>query len=876
MRDNINISPSLKLFESYKNFIGGLNTEQSNDVLKDSETTILQNVDMHSKGSMRRREAYVISTNTSGAGPLQNVFETNTGTGAQGVFKYKLSTNSIFAIVAHNGKLYSTTIAGLSSYDTFFEEIKTSAGLSWTFQNYAMIDAVQYNDKMYVVTGNRIGVLTFDPFVTARFTVADLQATTINQYQATYAGYNLFDPSNDITNIFYSTISPDPDQFSIGVAAKGVIDKKANTAPDYKFCSHNNAVGPTTYTYAPSGFTTLSGYSQIIIGVQMTKNAVATVAFEKYTGTTWVSVIPDSGAVASTSAQGTFVFTIPSTGFTNFRVTVSITSGYVTVRAQPKFLLRNPAAGDTVRFSATWDAYVLSGGGPSSHQPANYQYKWEVKKTETQDYPTTPAVGYTAGAIKEYFDLTFDGFGNYDIRVTLKDTHASSETVPAIITPFVVYPEATKLSSNTSTLSEQIKKCTRCIVHWNRLILYYGDIDITSQVSKPNRMYISELDDFGYFPYSGFIDLVTDAAQPITSIVRHRNQLILFTPSSIYSMTGRSPSDYAIALINDRIGCDMPFTPATVENDILFANRDGIYRLRPSTYILDNFNVIPISDTINSQFLADTVNYSGSEVYGLYYNEHYHIFQMMNGAATVGQRPYVTVYKYNSQMRTWATDTIQTIKDNEGGFDFVRTGMMGAFTHLGRLICLFGTYLSTGSPSYIPKYRSVVAQTYPNINVYKDMFDHVYTMLVRTKFFDFSASFNIKKLKRLYLLTKTNEGTTAGNVQNIDLAVTVEADGSAVLDPEVGTVQNVFGTAVWTMTLVPNFHFYYGIEIGAPPVGNWLMADPTYGMIGTQPIAEAKSLIRGKCLRVRLTVNHTQAVPCEIVAAGFEFRLKKP
>ena len=873
MRDNINIDPSLKLFESYRNFTGGLNTEQSNETLKESESTILENVDLLSRGSIRKREPHkLVYANTFG-GTVAGVTNANQ-MGGQGIFKFVRGQSTI-AIMAHSGKLYgsalSSDVAGSGIYPSGGVHDISADNSNWTFQTDNPIDAVQYNDTMYIVTGTRIGVLTYDASKASKFNLVDLVSSQINEYQATYVGYNLFDPSNDITNVFKDKISPNTNNFTVNIAQQGVIDTSYNAARNFIFLNNATTTGASSYL-------DVSGFTGVILNVKFNNSPSAFVNFQKSNdAVTWTSVSPDGSVATATNVQGTFTFTIGGS-YSYFRVSVSgSVGGYITAYTQPKFLLRPPVAGDIVRFVANWDSDVVA------HSSLPYSFKFEIKKFEDNDYPATAFQPYS---VIPYADIPMDGYGEFDIRVTMQHTGggggATKTSNPAILTPLTVHPQGTKIALSTASFADAIKSCTRCIVHWNRLILYHGlSAPVNPASAVVNRIFISELDDFGYFPMYNYVDILSDATQAVTSIVRQRNQLVIFTPTQIYSMTGKSPLDYNLALINDSIGCANGWTPTVIDNDIYFAARDGVYVLRPSAYILNNFNVANISINIANTYLEKLplFTYFGTGVIGFYFNDHYYL---ANRYVTATSVPFVKFLKFCVPTRAWSIDYVDVTNSTT---QFAGTcGMTGVFVDGKRL---FMQYTRSGrsiddvsAPVY---YASTIAVTFTNITTqytdptslgygyrrsYADLYGTSYTMKLRSKFYDFNAAFNRKKLKRIYLLVKNNEGTAANQVEDINLYVTVEADGAEVLDPNYGSVQIIGGVATWVVSSTPNFLFEVGVQMGEWDIG--------IDVIGTIPIQANYLNIRGKCRRTRLTIEHTDPVPCEVVAAGFQFRLKKP
>jgi hypothetical protein len=146
--------------------------------------------------------------------------------------------------------------------------------------------------------------------------------------------------------------------------------------------------------------------------------------------------------------------------------------------------------------------------------------------------------------------------------------------------------------------------------------------------------------------------------------------------------------------------------------------------------------------------------------------------------------------------------------------------------------------------------------------VYNDC-GEIYEMNIETKSLDLSASFNHKKLKRLYILGR--HYATA----NVSFTVTVYADSAKVLDPSTGeAVIDSDGYTTYQVTTAPNVNFYAGSTFGS-----WLVGNSPFGDVN---VSADKKSIQGKCTRVKIIYSHSQDGPCEIFGFGLEFKLKKP
>lgn len=155
MRQSINVNPGLKEFEAYMDFSGGLNTETSNERLGDNEFIQMQNVDLNTRGSVKKRTGRSIVTTTGmpTTAPTQGMF-----------FFYRENEPKPDFIFAVNGRLYAKkhnsnivsqlTITGLKNPST--------GAATTTFQTTRDIEAAQYYDQLYVATGYDLVKVTYN------------------------------------------------------------------------------------------------------------------------------------------------------------------------------------------------------------------------------------------------------------------------------------------------------------------------------------------------------------------------------------------------------------------------------------------------------------------------------------------------------------------------------------------------------------------------------------------------------------------------------------------------------------------------------------------------------------------------------------------
>jgi len=118
----------------------------------------------------------------------------------------------------------------------------------------------------------------------------------------------------------------------------------------------------------------------------------------------------------------------------------------------------------------------------------------------------------------------------------------------------------------------------------------------TAFYSKGNNIFFTApftVDDFDVANGAGSINVGTD----VTGLVVFRDQLIVFTTSSIKRLTGNTSADFQMSPITDRIGCINGDTIQEVGGDIIYLAPDGI-RLLSATDRIGDFALDVASDKI--------------------------------------------------------------------------------------------------------------------------------------------------------------------------------------------------------------------------------------------------------------------------------------
>lgn len=431
-------------------------------------------------------------------------------------------------------------------------------------------------------------------------------------------------------------------------------------------------------------------------------------------------------------------------------------------------------------------------------------YKWEYKKASETTW--TQGRDWTTGSAGKTWAFNVSATGNYDVRVSARDTATPATVVQYVLSDYTVQPVADKPPLSVSG----IQQCRKILLHWDRLIMA-GD-DTTA--------YISDLENPRYFPVTNTINFDTGKQEPITAIVRFQDMLVFFTKTTIQTLVGKSVESYARYLIHDGIGCSAGWTAKVVGNVVVFKAQEGFHRLKPNPYRLETMNVDRIDQPVQNEIPSTPDN---DNACALVYDSQYWVCF-----------PFEKVlYRYYYEQGIWVKDTsdalniIQFLQYGETVYNLTKNGVL--VKHDNSVYTDFGT---------------------------------TYNLVIESKFYDLSASFNYKKLKRLYILGRHYAQHKVGYF------VTVQADSSVVLTPETGqAVVGGDGYVTWQASENANFEYGTGTTFGS-----WIMGESPWGDIA---LSVQKASVRGKCRRVKLRIEFRDDNPAEIFGFGFEFKLKK-
>jgi hypothetical protein len=461
----------------------------------------------------------------------------------------------------------------------------------------------------------------------------------------------------------------------------------------------------------------------------------------------------------------------------------------------------------SVNKATTMTAYINKPAGVTA-----VDYKWEYKKSQEVTWTLgRDWTKETGGNNAKSWAFTPDTSTNWDVRVTIRDDANQATTVAYALTGWMVN-QTTDNKANTPPPSGGIQHCTRIMLYWDRLIMWGDD-------QNPYQIYISDLTNPTYFPTTNTISFDTGKLEPITTIVRFRDILVIFTKSTIQTLTGHTPENFARAIIHDGIGCVAGKTAVVAGGVVLFLSAEGIMQLKPNQFILEVLNVNRIDIPIKSEIAA---------------------INSTDASAMLYDSQYWLCFPSSKQMfRMYYENNNVWVRDVSSKLNISKFLVYGA-----------DVFELTSDGTLYKQDKTLFADD-----------GEAFVMSAEGKFLDLGATFNYKKLKRIYVLGKHQTTDT-------NLAIYITADSNVVVTPDTGAATTANGFTTWTVTTTPNFHFYAGTALGTWMLGNTPLGDPK--------ISVQKASVMGKCRRVKVKITHSEAVPCEIFGFGLEFRAKKP
>lgn len=843
MRQNIGYNPAQKLFESYLNFSGGLNSEVSNERLAENEFPVFENIDLRGRGSAKRRY---------GRSEPVKTYPYNVATSkAQGMFAYyRQGQSGPDFIYAVSGRLYlqrngSLTITALP--------ISADGTSDFLFQSTLPVEAVQYRENLFVATGTKLCEVNYDT-ATNVFSAKVVVPYKPTGQEVIFIGTNALaaNPSTwikntegsttTVTSIVPSQAQSTPNQ---SVRFSAYVEKPSNLALNYVWSYRKTGAG--SYNTIKSSDDSFSDITFNDVGKYDIKVDVSAKSYVVRANALWSGVRAGAtqglttGVTDGIESNKPAVYVTASSNqnsttdliYYDFPTPFDLSRGtsiewWWTNYAQPT--ISGFVSGDVVlKFftQGNLSTPVLSLNNRGGQSGRGSGGGWQ-KETTTYN----PAISGLNNIVRMSIQINATIGSNYvpssngtispdnnafmvDKITMLNNSNGSSFALEGDNAYEVVGVVDPAKSNETYSA---IQTCRTIRLHWDRLIL-------ANDNKYPSQMYISDLNNPRYVPTGGRIDFSLDRAEGISGITRYRDNLVVFTKSTTNFLVGTSPEDYRKVLVHDQIGCVAPRSVQVVGNDVFFLSNDGVYRLRPNSYTLDMLNVQRIDSKIQTE-MHQYIGESGA------------CAVVADGQYWLNIPSANLIYRLYTETGSWVKDT--SLEQPTAPLKFSQ------FFNLGEIVY----NLSSNGRVYMH-----------DESVYTDVGD-VFIMRVESKMLDQSASFNFKKLKKLHVLAKLYRDRTT------DFYVKVLADAQVSLTPEIGTAVVEDGYAVWKVHTEPNVIMSSGSKMTL----SWTLNE---SLIGDVQIQDHKTAIRGKCKRTRIQFNHKEPYLCELFGFGFEFKMKK-
>lgn len=343
-------------------------------------------------------------------------------------------------------------------------------------------------------------------------------------------------------------------------------------------------------------------------------------------------------------------------------------------------------------------------------------------------------VWFTAdGTAKDYY-LPYKDLDATPVTATVNGVESIAFTVDSVlgIVKFTTAPAKPVTGLNNVKI-----KCYKADADTQNSILtcrhatvFGGDTELSVVVGgpskQPNAYFWSgthSVVDPTYFPFDYYNFAGSDASEYITGFGRQQDMLVIFKEGSIGKARSVietiSDKDYLslpYTLINDRIGCDLPYTIQLVMNNLVFCNTEsGPHMLMDTTNAGEN-NVEKIGRNINGTdkrpgLLADVREVSASAVsscddgqrYWIVANDHAYIWDYDISQFRGAEEKLSWFYFTNIQARAW-------IK----GIDRILYG-----TPTGRMVRFIPEYIDFGLP--IKRRFKFATQFFDTYEVFKDV-----------------------------------------------------------------------------------------------------------------------------------------------------------
>lgn len=325
------------------------------------------------------------------------------------------------------------------------------------------------------------------------------------------------------------------------------------------------------------------------------------------------------------------------------------------------------------------------------------------------------------------YTFSTDIAGEYQFRISVRYKGDEQAVNEYIIPKYIIKPNEDEGDLPIDAIT--LDTCNRILVHWDRLILYGDSIN-------QDIMYISDLQNPHYFPVNNTLQFENPRKERITSIKRYRDNLVIFTPSSIQALFGTNPENFQRVMLNTDYGCIADRSAEVMENGIAFLSYEGVALLKTVGTSESRANVSMIDVNIKNLVSQSekAVSYLLDNQYCLVFpDEQKQLrFYYEHGVWTMDESP--------------SLDMVDVVVEN---------GELYAIGKDGRLITRTDDYQDEGVP---------------------------FRAEIETKFYFFGETYSVKKTRELQIMIERTETET-------ELRAITELDSSGVIANEVINIE---------------------------------------------------------------------------------------
>lgn len=156
---------------------------------------------------------------------------------------------------------------------------------------------------------------------------------------------------------------------------------------------------------------------------------------------------------------------------------------------------------------------------------------------------------------------------------------------------------------------------------------------------KDDTIWFSEVNNFRYIPNYNYVTLPIEPTDRITKIAYFKKTYIIFTKERIYKMVGSfGTNDFAVSPVNMSLGCHAGNTVVPIEDTLYFASPRGLYALKSNTFIEGYENVKELDLKVkkltsdftkyDEELTSPAVRFNGisERAYALRYKDKYLLF----------------------------------------------------------------------------------------------------------------------------------------------------------------------------------------------------------------------------------------------------------